>query len=287
MSISITLNERKKHEVSPHLYGIFYEDINFSCDGGINANMVMNYSFEGVFLDRKTESRIIDPLRGWTFTGKEITSETEDPLNENSRYARLSVEGEAELTNLGFNGDKAYAKKGAMSILPGNSYLFECWMRCRDFSGEILVDGKKIVCGKKQDMGIIIEVPGFIDHKSGIKNLDYLYRLNHKADPGKMKETMKLTGLDPESKKPVGKYSLGMRQRLAIAQAIMEDPPLLLLDEPMNGLDNQGVLDIREVLKELREKGKTIILASHSREDMSELCDTVTELDHGKVIREM
>ena len=140
MSISITLNERKKHEVSPHLYGIFYEDINFSCDGGINANMVMNYSFEGVFLDRKTESRIIDPLRGWTFTGKEITSETEDPLNENSRYARLSVEGEAELTNLGFNGDKAYAKKGAMSILPGNSYLFECWMRCRDFSGEILVD---------------------------------------------------------------------------------------------------------------------------------------------------
>ena len=137
MSISITLNGQKKHEVSPHLYGIFYEDINFSCDGGINANMVMNYSFEGVFLDRKTEQRVIDPLRGWTFTGKEITSETEDPLNVNSRYARLAVDGEAELTNLGFNGDKAYADKGAMSILPGNTYLFECWLRRIDFSGII------------------------------------------------------------------------------------------------------------------------------------------------------
>lgn len=140
MGISITLDAKKKHPVSPSLYGIFYEDINFSCDGGINANMVMNYSFEGVFLDRETDRRVIDPLRGWTFTGKEIVSETECPLHENSRYARLTSDGEAVLTNLGFNGDKAYAANGAMSVTAGATYLFECWLRRRDYTGKILVD---------------------------------------------------------------------------------------------------------------------------------------------------
>ena len=77
---------------------------------------------------------------------------------------------------------------------------------------------------------------------------------------------------------------MGMRQRLGIAQAIMEDPPLLLLDEPMNGLDNQGVSDVRELLARLREEGKTIILASHSKEDIDILCDTVCELDQGRLI---
>ena len=140
MSITITLNAAKKHAVSPHLYGIFYEDINFSGDGGINANMVMNYSFEGVFLDRKTEQRTIDPLRGWKFCGQAISSGTQQPLHENSRYARLTVDGEAVLTNLGFNGDKAYAQKAAMGIKAGSIYLFECWMRKDDFFGEVLVD---------------------------------------------------------------------------------------------------------------------------------------------------
>ena len=140
MGFTITLDAQQKHPVSSSLYGIFYEDINFSCDGGINANMVMNYSFEGVFLDRETDRRIIDPLRGWTYSGKKIISETESPLHENSRYARLTADGEAALTNLGFNGDKAYAKNGAMSILTGNTYLFECQLRNKGYSGEILVD---------------------------------------------------------------------------------------------------------------------------------------------------
>ena len=151
-------------------------------------------------------------------------------------------------------------------------------------SGSILVNGREVVPGKKQDMGIIIEVPGFIDHRSGLKNLEYLYGLNHKKNPERLREVLQTVGLDPEEKKSVSKYSLGMRQRLAIAQAIMEDPPLLLLDEPMNGLDNEGVSEIREVLKQLRDNGKTILLASHSREDIAVLCDTVTELDHGRII---
>ena len=120
MSITITLDAARKHPVSPHLYGIFYEDINFSGDGGINANMVMNYSFEGVFLDRKTEQRTIDPLRGWTFCGKTISSETERPLHENSRYARLVVDGEAVLTNLGFIFIDDIIKSG---VIAGNRMI--------------------------------------------------------------------------------------------------------------------------------------------------------------------
>ena len=88
-------------------------------------------------------------------------------------------------------------------------------------------------------------------------------------------------GLDPALKKPVANYSLGMRQRLGIAQAIMEDPKLLILDEPFNGLDKHGVGEIRKLLLELKEEGKTILLASHNEEDIRILCDEVYEMDGG------
>lgn len=90
---------------------------------------------------------------------------------------------------------------------------------------------------------------------------------------------MEQVGLDSNSKKKVGKYSLGMRQRLGIAQAIMENPDILILDEPMNGLDKQGVEDVRGILLSLREEGKTILLASHNREDIEVLCDEVYEME--------
>ena len=125
---------------------------------------------------------------------------------------------------------------------------------------------------------------GFIGSQSGFKNLYHLASLNGKLTRQEVEGVIKLVGLDPQNKKPVRKYSLGMRQRLGIAQAIMEDPPLLLLDEPMNGLDNQGVADVRVILARLRDEGKTIILASHSKEDIDILCDTVCELDHGRLI---
>lgn len=107
--------------------------------------------------------------------------------------------------------------------------------------------------------------------------------MSGKPDRQKIRDTIALVGLDPDSKKHVGNYSLGMRQRLGLAQAIMEDPELLILDEPMNGLDNQGVQDMRILLKELRAKGKTIILASHSQEDIAVLCDVVYQMDAGKL----
>ena len=153
-------------------------------------------------------------------------------------------------------------------------------------SGEITVNYKRI--GKDmdfpQDTGIIIETPGFLPNLTGMRNLELLASLRKKIDKKAVAEAIRAVGLDPEMKKPVSKYSLGMRQRLGIAQAIMEDPDILLLDEPLNGLDNEGVEEIRKVLLSLKEKGKLIILASHSKEDIQILCDTVFRMDHGKII---
>lgn len=152
-------------------------------------------------------------------------------------------------------------------------------------SGEVSVNGEKVRPSKAQEnIGLIIETPGFIGGKSGLRNLQYLLRLRGKSDRSTAENAMRAVGLDPANKKPVRKYSLGMRQRLGIAQAIMENPELLILDEPMNGLDNQGVEDMRGLFAELRERGKTILLASHSNEDIRALCDTVCELDHGRVM---
>ena len=153
-------------------------------------------------------------------------------------------------------------------------------------SGEITVNYKRI--GKDmdfpQDTGIIIETPGFLPNLTGMRDLELLASLRKKIDKKAVAEAIRAVGLDPEMKKPVSKYSLGMRQRLGIAQAIMEDPDILLLDEPLNGLDNEGVEEIRKVLLSLKEKGKLIILASHSKEDIQILCDTVFRMDHGKII---
>ena len=145
------------------------------------------------------------------------------------------------------------------------------------------MSGKQIGkdCDFPDSVGIIIETPGFIPYYSGYKNLKLLADLNKKIDGAKIKETMKQVGLDPDLKRHVRKYSLGMRQRLGLAQAIMENPDLLILDEPMNGLDKEGVADMREYLLKLKEQGKTILLASHSAEDISVLCDTVCEMDKG------
>ena len=149
--------------------------------------------------------------------------------------------------------------------------------------GKILVRGKQV--GRDMDFpddtGIIIETPGFLPNLTGMKNLELLASLRRRVDRVGIRETIRRVGLDPDMKKPVGKYSLGMRQRLGIAQAIMENPSILILDEPFNGLDKTGVAHMREVIKGLREQGKTIILASHNQMDIDELCDTVCEMDAG------
>ena len=149
--------------------------------------------------------------------------------------------------------------------------------------GCVLVNGKEV--GKDMDfpddLGIIIETPGFLPNLSGMKNLQILASLKRRASNEVIREVIRKVGLDPDSRKPVGKYSLGMRQRLGLAQALMEDPSILILDEPLNGLDKHGVIHIRELIKSLRTEGKTILLASHNQMDIDELCDTVCEIDGG------
>jgi ABC-2 type transport system ATP-binding protein len=150
-------------------------------------------------------------------------------------------------------------------------------------SGEITVCGKRI--GKDADfadaVGFIIENPGFLPHETALRNLKYLASIRGCITLERVKTCISFVGLDPNSKKKVGKFSMGMRQRLGIAQAIMENPDILMLDEPMNGLDNSGVGEIRAMLKALRSDGKTVILASHNREDIEILCDHVYEMDGG------
>ncbi|MCM1062199.1 MAG: ATP-binding cassette domain-containing protein [Eubacterium sp.] len=150
-------------------------------------------------------------------------------------------------------------------------------------SGSITVDGRYI--GKDVDFpentGIIIETPGFIPYYSGFKNLKLLADLRGKISKEDIRKAMEHVGLSPDLKRHVRKYSLGMRQRLGLAQAIMEDPELLILDKPMNGLDKDGVRDMRQYLLDLKAQGKTILIASHSAEDIDLLCDTVCEMDKG------
>lgn len=153
--------------------------------------------------------------------------------------------------------------------------------------GEIFIGGKRLKCGRGSDfnIGAIIENPGFLPMQSGIKNLQYLASIRRKITFAEISAAMERVGLDPKEKKKVGSYSLGMRQRLGLAQATMENPDLLILDEPMNGLDKAGVADMRKYLLDLKDQGKTILIASHSSEDIDVLCDTVYEMDKGKLER--
>ncbi len=150
-------------------------------------------------------------------------------------------------------------------------------------TGTVRVFGKRI--GRDADfpeeLGVIIESPGFLTNLTGRKNLEILAALRKKIGGAGVRTAMEKVGLDPDMKKAVEKYSLGMRQRLGIAQAIMEDPKLLVLDEPFNGLDKHGVAQIRRLLLELKREGKTILLASHNEEDIRVLCDEVYEMDGG------
>lgn len=146
--------------------------------------------------------------------------------------------------------------------------------------------GDKIV-GKDmdfpEDLGIIIESPGFLGHFSGYENLKLLAMIRRKIGKKEIYEAMELVGLDPRSKKRVAKYSLGMKQKLGIAQAIMEDPSLIILDEPMNSLDSASVEEVRKLILHWKSQGKTIILSSHNKDDIAMLCDKTYFMKNGKV----
>ena len=169
----------------------------------------------------------------------------------------------------------------------GKTMLMKCITGfVKPTQGEVIFDGKKI--GEEIDFpkntGIIIETPAFVPYYSGYKNLMELAMLQRKIGKAEVEEVLKQVGLYEARHKLVRKYSLGMRQRLGIAQALMENPETLILDEPMNGLDNECVALVRGILADLKKQGKTILLVSHNAEDIRVLCDVIYEMDKGRVI---
>ncbi|SDW30943.1 ABC-2 type transport system ATP-binding protein [Kandleria vitulina] len=147
----------------------------------------------------------------------------------------------------------------------------------RPSEGEIIVNGHRVEYGKKLyfDMGVIIEKPEFFNDLTGMENLEMLAKLKGKIGRDEMIDAMNRVQLDPNNEKKVKEYSLGMRQRLGIAQAIMEDPEVLILDEVTNALDEEGIKMVYEVLNEEKRKGKIIIISSHNRIDIDTLCDEI------------
>ncbi|CTE96565.1 ABC transporter ATP-binding protein [Streptococcus pneumoniae] len=148
--------------------------------------------------------------------------------------------------------------------------------------GEVLINGENIVPERKipANLGALIEEPGFINYYSGFKNLQYLASIRGVVGNQEINDILKIVGLYEQKDQKVKTYSLGMRKKLGIAQAIMENPSILLLDEPMNALDKSSVENMRTLFRKLSsEKGTTILIASHSEEDIRILCDKVYAIE--------
>ena len=200
----------------------------------------------------------------------------------------LKIKNETILSDINL-----HIEKGKITGLVGRNGCGKTMlMKCitgfvKPTSGEVVFNEKRI--GEDidfpKDTGIIIETPSFIPYYSGRKNLLELASLNRKIGKKEIDKVLEKVGLYEARNKMVRKYSLGMRQRLGIAQALMEEPETLILDEPMNGLDNDCVEMIRKILGQLKEEGKTILLVSHNKEDIRILCDEIYEMDKGKICK--
>lgn len=176
---------------------------------------------------------------------------------------------------MGFNGS-------------GKTVMFKCICGfLKPDGGAVWVDGRQISkdVDFPESVGMIIESPGFLPGLSGFSNLKRLAALKRLITDEEVRESIRTVGLDPDSKKKVGQYSLGMRERLGIAQAIMEDPELLILDEPFNGLDKRGAEEVCALFDEIRGRGKTILVAAHNMLEIEYLCDTISEMDAGVLTR--
>ena len=171
----------------------------------------------------------------------------------------------------------------------GKTVLFKCICGfVKPTKGYIEVREKRIGRDSDfiEDTGIIIENPGFLGNLTGYRNLELLSSINNKIDRTRILSMLEQVGLDDAMNKKVRNYSLGMRQRLGIAQAIMEKPSILILDEPFNGLDREGLTAMRELVRSMNEEGTTVLISSHNSSDIELLCDRVIELDGGKMINE-
>lgn len=152
--------------------------------------------------------------------------------------------------------------------------------------GNVYYDGKNIneKGFLKPDIGLVIENIGVYSEFSGKKNLEILAGIRNKISVKEVEAAIQRVGLDPNNNKPVKKYSLGMRKRIVIAQAIMEEPEIIILDEPTNGLDADGVKLFRKIIKEERDRGAIVVIASHNNEDMEGLFDEIYKIESGKLV---
>lgn len=188
--------------------------------------------------------------------------------------------------NLNIERGKIYGFRGKNGS--GKTMLFRAISGLINIDeGEIIIDNK--VLGKDisfpESLGILIEYPGFLPNLSGFKNLKYLADIKKIVSNVDIEMAIKNVGLDPKDNKKYRKYSLGMKQRLGIAQAIMENPDLIILDEPTNALDIDGIKLINDIVLDLKKQGKTILIANHDKEELEKVADEILLIDRGRIIK--
>lgn len=152
--------------------------------------------------------------------------------------------------------------------------------------GEIIWNGLTLHkdCAVLPSLGIVLENAGLFPGLTGLQNLEYLANLTHRIGKEEIRQAIERVGLNPDDRRPYGKYSLGMKQRIAIAQAVMEKPDVIMLDEPTNSLDEDGVVEIRRLILEEKERGALILVASHNKEDIHVLADYWYGIENGCII---
>ncbi|MGN0317228.1 MAG: ATP-binding cassette domain-containing protein [Lachnospira sp.] len=178
----------------------------------------------------------------------------------------------------GLKGKNGCGKTMLMRAICGMIHLKE---------GTITIDGKQLDkdITFPESVGALIENPAFLGSFSGFKNLKLLADIKGLVTDEQIRETIAKVGLDPNDKRSYRKYSLGMKQKLGIAAAIMENPDLIILDEPINALDDEGVNNVREILLDLKKQDKLIIIACHDYEELVYLADTIIEMNSGSIVR--
>lgn len=181
-------------------------------------------------------------------------------------------------TIYGLKGKNGCGKTMLMRMMAGLIY---------PTSGTVSIDGEILHkdIATPRSIGILIENPAFLPGYTGQRNLELLAGLTGKADRTQIAKTMSRVGLDPNDKRTYRKYSLGMKQRLGIACALMECPDLILLDEPINAIDEKGVPKIWEALQEEKQRGALIVLACHDTEELTSLADQIITIEEGKICR--
>lgn len=186
--------------------------------------------------------------------------------------------------NLHLEGGRVYGLRGQNGS--GKTMLMRCICGLiAPTQGSVTINGETL--GKDlsfpRSVGVLIENPAFLEQYTGYKNLEMLAAIQNRIGEKEIRETLETVGLDPDDKRKYRKYSLGMKQRLGIAAAIMEKPDVIILDEPINALDESGVLEVRGILEREKERGALILVACHDKEELDLLADEIYHIEAGRI----